>query len=227
MALVKYTRGKEVRLTKNFTTREFDCKGKTCRCIVTRLDTRLVRKLQMLRRRLGKPITINSGNRCAAHNREVGGSSSSYHLNTKGKAADIAVKGVSPAELARVAQELGFTGVGRYDGTQGRFVHVDVRPSPYFWLNTNGENRPITTHGGERMKNPYTLAARTLRIGSKGNDVRAVQWVLDAFGFECSVDGDFGSQTAQAVREFQSELLLTADGIVGEKTLAALREVSG
>lgn len=43
--------------------------------------------LDPLREAWGKPITVNSGYRCAALNRAVGGSPSSQH--TKGMAADI------------------------------------------------------------------------------------------------------------------------------------------
>jgi len=226
MALIRYRRGESQAITANFTSGEFDCKGKNCRCTVTRVDSRLARKLQMLRRLTGKPITISSGNRCPGHNRDVGGSSSSYHLNTKGRAADIIVTGMSPAQMARLAQETGFTGIGRYDGTAGRFVHVDVRPSPYFWHNTTGTDRPVSGHGGTQPKNPYKLAGRTLDTGSSGNDVRAVQWILNRFAYKCAVDGLYGRETKAAVREFQRELLLKDDGITGPLTLAALKEVS-
>ena len=43
--------------------------------------------LDPLRERYGKPIVVNSGYRCAKHNREVGGVTQSQHL--VGEAADI------------------------------------------------------------------------------------------------------------------------------------------
>ena len=43
--------------------------------------------LDPARERLGKPIIVNSGYRCAKHNREVGGATNSQHM--KGEAADI------------------------------------------------------------------------------------------------------------------------------------------
>jgi hypothetical protein len=43
--------------------------------------------LDPLRERYGKPIIVNSGYRCAKHNREVGGASGSQHM--RGEAADI------------------------------------------------------------------------------------------------------------------------------------------
>ena len=43
--------------------------------------------LDPLRERYGKPIVVNSGYRCAKHNKEVGGVANSQHL--RGEAADI------------------------------------------------------------------------------------------------------------------------------------------
>ena len=117
MALNRYQRGRSVPVTANFTSGEFDCRGRQCRCSVTRIDSRLARKLQMLRRLAGGTVTVTSGNRCPSHNRAVGGASSSCHLNTKGTAADIVVAGMTPAQAAKLAQEIGFTGIGRYDGS--------------------------------------------------------------------------------------------------------------
>lgn len=57
----------------------------------------------------------------------------------------------------------------------------------------------------------------TLRIGSKGDDVRKLQRLL-----KINVDGIFGPVTAEAVREFQKIKGLEVDGVVGPKTWAAL-----
>ena len=53
--------------------------------------------LQPLRDKLGKPIHINSGYRCEALNKAVGGAVGSYH--TLGMAVDIRVDGMTPKEL--------------------------------------------------------------------------------------------------------------------------------
>ena len=69
------------------------------------------------------------------------------------------------------------------------------------------------------------LAAETLvlRQGSRGATVRQIQQKLKNWGYYSgSVDGIFGAQTRKAVVYFQSKNGLTADGIVGAKTLAAL-----
>ena len=64
-----------------------------------------------------------------------------------------------------------------------------------------------------------------LSKGSKGNAVKALQILL--IGNKCScgkygADGDFGSATLSAVKQFQGERGLTVDGVVGPKTWAEL-----
>ena len=84
---------------------------------------------------LGGPVTVNSGYRCAKHNREVGGVSASQHL--RGEAADITAG--SPEEnkqLAKIIEENGrYDQLIRYMGPGGkiRFIHVSWK--------RNGVNR--------------------------------------------------------------------------------------
>lgn len=62
--------------------------------------------LDPLRERWGKPITVNSGYRCAALNRAVGGVGTSQHL--KGEAADIcAATQKDTAKLGRLLVSMG------------------------------------------------------------------------------------------------------------------------
>ena len=56
-----------------------------------------------------------------------------------------------------------------------------------------------------------------LKRGSKGSHVKELQTAL-----ELSADGIFGAGTESAVRRFQSENGLTADGVVGTKTWEAI-----
>ena len=59
--------------------------------------------------------------------------------------------------------------------------------------------------------------ARTLRVGSVGDDVAYVQAAVGA-----TPDGKFGPATRAAVIKYQSAHGLTPDGIVGPKTWASL-----
>ena len=62
-----------------------------------------------------------------------------------------------------------------------------------------------------------------LRIGSRGPYVEALQLALTRAGYQAgAIDGIFGGFTQSAVLQFQSDHNLTADGIVGPRTQAAL-----
>lgn len=67
---------------------------------------------------------------------------------------------------------------------------------------------------------------RTLKNGCKGDDVRQLQERLMSLGynFAYGADGSFGTETARAVKQFQKDHALKADGVVGERTRAALKD---
>lgn len=69
-----------------------------------------------------------------------------------------------------------------------------------------------------------TPTPKSLQRGFTGSEaVRAVQKRLKELGYYSgSADGDFGPKTEEAVKEFQRANGLTADGKVGEKTLAKM-----
>lgn len=61
------------------------------------------------------------------------------------------------------------------------------------------------------------------RQGSRGSEVRQIQTKLKQWGYyDGAVDGIFGSKTTAAVKLFQQRNGLTADGIAGPATLAAM-----
>lgn len=60
-----------------------------------------------------------------------------------------------------------------------------------------------------------------LKNGMKNASVKSLQQLLIAKGYSCGIhraDGDFGPATEKAVKRFQANRKLDADGIVGEKT---------
>lgn len=68
-----------------------------------------------------------------------------------------------------------------------------------------------------------TAYAAVLQQGNRGTNVKTLQTKLKNWGYYSgSIDGIFGSKTKEAVKYFQRRNGLTADGIVGKKTLAAL-----
>lgn len=121
------------RLAPSFTVREFRCRDGSD---VVMIDESLVVLLQCIREHFGKPITITSGYRTAAHNKSVGGAAYSQHLY--GRAADIRVQGIPVEQLAAYAETClpGTGGIGRYPPRAGRavgWVHVDTRPAKSRW----------------------------------------------------------------------------------------------
>jgi peptidoglycan hydrolase-like protein with peptidoglycan-binding domain len=72
-----------------------------------------------------------------------------------------------------------------------------------------------------RNRDKLMTARPTLRRGDRGPDVTLVQTCLGV----ALVDGVFGTLTESAVKTFQYEQGLAADGIVGPLTWAKLEQV--
>lgn len=61
------------------------------------------------------------------------------------------------------------------------------------------------------------------KLGSRGDEVRRIQQKLKSLGYyNGSVDGIYGAGTQRAVKAFQKNCGITADGIAGPKTLKFL-----
>ena len=61
-----------------------------------------------------------------------------------------------------------------------------------------------------------------LRNGSQGKFVYLLQFILNQYGYNLSVDGIFGTRTLNAVRDFQRNNSLSVDGLVGNNTWKTL-----
>lgn len=86
--------------------------------------------LQNFRDEVGKSFIINSAYRSPDYNTFIKGATTSQHM--KGKAFDISMHNHGDIEeLAEVAREFGFNGIGYYN----TFLHVDTRESTAFWDN--------------------------------------------------------------------------------------------
>jgi peptidoglycan hydrolase-like protein with peptidoglycan-binding domain len=67
------------------------------------------------------------------------------------------------------------------------------------------------------------LTSRSLQIGDRGSDVRALQRYLSRNGlYPFVIDGEYGQDTADAVTTFQRIRDLPATGVADENTLAAM-----
>ena len=101
----------------NFRPAEVACKH----CGELYYDPAAMDALQALRDAWGKPLGINSGHRCAAHNKAVGGTANSQHLKI---AFDCRCPRAEQAAFIAAAKAAGFTGIGRYQN----FIHLDLGP---------------------------------------------------------------------------------------------------
>jgi uncharacterized protein YcbK (DUF882 family) len=85
----------------------------------------------------------------------------SHSNHGKGRAVDLVVPGVADEEVARFARDQGFVGVGVYPTSQ--FVHVDIRPRSYFWVDFSGpraKNRESAIFGELAAKGDAAALAR-------------------------------------------------------------------
>ena len=67
------------------------------------------------------------------------------------------------------------------------------------------------------------LGARTLRVGSRGLDVRELQGYLDTAGYPAAQTGFFSVWTARRVREFEADRRLRVNGIVETSQAGLIR----
>ena len=120
------------------------------------------------------------------------GSAASNH--GRGRAMDLVVPGATDEEVAKLAREQGFAGVGIYPVSG--FVHVDVRERSYFWVDTSGPGKRSRIRGiladlaqksdgqaqarGERSVGPFLV----------GTDVNAVVGVAPASPSTLPVEED-------------------------------------
>jgi uncharacterized protein YcbK (DUF882 family) len=130
-----------MQITNNFHLIEFHSKdGSPMPDHVLQNVAELARNLQILRNEIGKPIHINSGYRSPEHNRRIGGVPNSFH--TKGMAADIVVRGISPRKLSKIIRKL--ISQGKMEkggiGLYNTFVHYDIRGYNARWDNSSWFN---------------------------------------------------------------------------------------
>ena len=109
--------GRSYKVSRNFTLGELASKDGAN---IVLLHPALILALQTIRDHLGKPIRVNSAFRSPAHNKAIGGASNSLH--TLGLAADVVIDGMTPIEVASLANDMGLGGIKAYP----TFTHIDV-----------------------------------------------------------------------------------------------------
>ena len=111
------------RVSPHFHRTEFSCK---CKCGLDAVDTSGLEALEKIRTHFDAPVKITSGNRCLAHNANVGGSENSQHMNCL--AYDFKVKGHHPQDVYDYINDvIDPPGLGIYN----TWVHMDFRTGSY------------------------------------------------------------------------------------------------
>ncbi len=95
----------------------------------------------------------------------------------------------------------------------------------------SGHTVAILTNGaryeGAVEQKEYIFGERTILHGCEGRDVKTMQEYLMALGYDLGkwgADGDFGDATELAVKAFQKDSGITADGKCGPVTVVALQK---
>ena len=95
----------------------------------------------------------------------------------------------------------------------------------YLWPTAvnNAEEKEKESQG--TVDDPYT--ERTIKLGAYGDDVANAQMRLKAAGYLFGkADGIFGADTKEAVLRLQKDYNLKADGIIGPRTWAIIKELN-
>jgi hypothetical protein len=74
---------------------------------------------------------------------------------------------------------------------------------------------PWVEYSDEEVRNVVRIELSVLQKGSKGEQVKTLQRLLNAFGSNLNVDGDFGIKTDSALKSYQKKNSLQVDGICG------------
>jgi peptidoglycan hydrolase-like protein with peptidoglycan-binding domain len=90
-------------------------------------------------------------------------------------------------------------------------------------LHVDGKAGPATRRALGPLGGPL-FGKRTLRRGAFGWDVSVLQFLLARRRELVPIDGFFDAQTERALRRFQRARRLAADGVAGERTLAAFTQ---
>lgn len=112
------------------------------------------------------------------------------------------------------------------EGTR-KLETTEGRPIVYVATSMGGGKKGVAAFRMRKQATTTTptgtskVALRTIRLGSRGEDVRVLQTRLGI-----GVDGIFGAGTDRAVRAYQASHGLDVDGIVGRQTWASLMGTS-
>lgn len=131
-----------------------------------------------------------------------------------GLAVDIATPAMRKA-VDNYGEQFGWA--KKWSDASWEWWHIKYRAGVW-----NGSGGSSSGGGGTVTPPDPNQGSVVLSRGSQGPRVEALQRALNNQGASLTVDGDFGPGTEAAVRTYQRQNALTADGIAGPKTLRSL-----
>lgn len=150
-------------------------------------------------------IIVNSGYRCAAHDKSVGGSGNGQH--TKGTAADVVCYDqsgdiISSKTVCCTAQDLGFTGIANITSAYTS-THLDVRTgSTWYGDETKGTNTVTSDfYSYFGIAKSSAGIASSSSVKAKGIDVSKHQGTIDWDKVKASGEVEFAMLRAGYGRE--------------------------
>lgn len=173
----------KTQLTTHFNVGEFKCKCGGDHD--TMLDSSLVQKLEKLFAALKcSRIIVNSGYRCSAHDKNVGGNG--YGQHTKGTAADIVCydksgKKISSKIVCCAAQDIGFGGIANIDSTYTA-THVDTRTVKWFGDEIKGDNYSIPS--GDFYKHYNLSKTDVYGVTAAAKRTKTIALTIDGVTYE-------------------------------------------
>lgn len=168
----------------------------------------------------GGQARLGSGGKRTGSTRHDDGNAADLQLEKGGQVLSFENAQQRPviAKFVTAAASLGATGIGADVAYMGPFtLHVGFGAKAVWGASGKVANAPAWLK--EAVAATVERApsqTRVMRLGDRGDDVRALQQRLFA------IDGDFGPTTKAAVEAFQRQHGLNPDGVVGDETRKAL-----
>jgi len=154
------------------------------------------------------------------------------HLNNDNRGTDDGrgwgiADGIAPGVRVTAGQLIGWVGDSGNAETSKPQLHFELRApgdivtNPYQAL----VNAPLVVHDDPPADEGLFDSTATVRRGDRGSAVEQLQQILNDLGYAAgTADGIFGAKTESAVRAFQADNGLTADGLVGRRTKEVLED---
>ena len=132
--------------------------------------------------------------------------------------------GIGPGVRVAAGEVIGWVGDSGNAETTSPHLHFELLNPDGVYVNPF---HALAQAGGNWLgwgaADPLFDGSRLLSVGARGADVRRLQVVLNELGISSGpADGIFGRLTAAAVRGFQLDVGISADGLVGPATRVAL-----